>query len=693
MMTTTTHEDPFGDYSTSSRSSTRRCKLFRRGSSEQDVLTYLRNEGSDVKELMVCEVDDFSDSSIKEMEEVLIEYHNEIHLQRLELPQNGLTSAAGGPLARIVLAQHETLQTLNLSYNPLSHEGFSHLVNPLSTTFLPTSRVIHLDLTDTGLGSKGAKLVASLLRNNSCLQDLRLGNNKLGPKGLKALVTDVAAHPTLERLDIPNNDIKCRGIALLAQALMNNTLPGVDGSTSSQSSRCPLRHLDITCNQIGPQGMSALVTMLILDRRISTLHCGTNHLGPEGADHLALVLKHNYTLKELFMEENGIGPAAASRLVEQLVEEGGNRICTSALERLNLARNSIGEVGATKLAQVLKTNTVLTDIDLAGNNIGSMGAVQLAEALANNLNLSRLTLSDNGIGDRGAFALADTLGNPTCPLDFDDVDWTGNLATDIGLASLNRVSQIKRNRKYWLGKLLRDLWHGSVHSVDLSERNVGDEEVILLANTIKESNRPLLIRSLRLRGILFTPRSLVPLAQASIPFPAVLMRLYLQNCCNMGMESVEAIATCLDSSESLQVLSLVDCCIDEQGAAQIANALATNKSLRRLNLDRNRIGDVGLKAIADKLPHATLISLSANDNGITDISMASLNLTRIRELHLKKNSITDRGALQFASSLAGEGDPWITWLSLQQNEVTNKGAQAIRLFMSCPVPGGAFVDC
>lgn len=666
------------EYDNGDLSAANHCKSFRRGSSEQDVLTCLRKEGSDIKELLVCEVDDFSDSTVKEMEEVLVEYHKAIHLQKLELPHNGLTGAAGESLARIVDVQHETLQTLNVASNPLSHVGFSHLVHPLSTS----SRVVHLDLTDTKLGSNGARLIANLLRNNSCIQDLRLGNNNLGTKGLKALVNEVATHPTLERLDISNNAIKYRGVALLAQALMNNT----------QQSQSQLRHLDITSNQIGPQGMSALAKMLILDRRLTSLRCGTNDLGPEGSDHLALVLKHNYTLQELSMEENGIGPDAASRLVGQLIEDA-NRICTSALERLNLARNGIGEVGATRLAQVLMTNAALTDIDLTGNQIGSVGAVQLADALANNLNLSRLTLKDNEIDDRGAFALADALGNPSCPLEVDNVDWTENLITGEGLASLSRVPQIKRNRKHWLGEFLRDLWHGTVHSVDMSERNVGDEEVLLVVNTMKESNEPLLILSLRLGGPLLTPRSLVPLAHATIPSPAKVMRLYLKNCCNMGIESVEAIAICLTTSESLQVLSLVGCCIDEQGAVQIANALATNNFLRRLNLNRNRIGDIGLKAIADILPHATLTSLSANDNGITDVGMESFTLTRIQELHLKNNSITDRGALQFASSLAGEGNAKITWLSLQKNRVTMRGAEAIRSFMPSTVPGAAIVDC
>lgn len=51
--------------------------------------------------------------------------------------------------------------------------------------------------------------------------------------------------------------------------------------------------------------------------------------------------------------------------------------CTSLL----LNGNSIGDIGATSIAEALKSNTAVTSLDLSYNNIGDVGATSLAESL------------------------------------------------------------------------------------------------------------------------------------------------------------------------------------------------------------------------------------------------------------------------------------------------------------------------
>ena len=61
------------------------------------------------------------------------------------------------------------------------------------------------------------------------------------------------------------------------------------------------------------------------------------------------------------------------------------------------------------LAEVLKTNTTLTELDLERNNIGSKEVFVLAEALKINKTLVKLNLSQNNISNAGAKALAEAL--------------------------------------------------------------------------------------------------------------------------------------------------------------------------------------------------------------------------------------------------------------------------------------------
>ena len=56
----------------------------------------------------------------------------------------------------------------------------------------------------------------------------------------------------------------------------------------------------------------------------------------------------------------------------------------TALTRLSLRHNKIGDAGAAKLATALEKNIVLTELDLTSNNIGDDAAAKLATALERN---------------------------------------------------------------------------------------------------------------------------------------------------------------------------------------------------------------------------------------------------------------------------------------------------------------------
>lgn len=647
------------------------------GSNANEILDLLRSDDrSEIQEL-TCDKS-IHDEDVHELERLLIDYHRSIHLINLELPNNGLTSASGKSLASILSLQHETLLSLSLAHNPFTFAGLNHLLEPL----VALSSLIHLDLTDTQLGSKSGLLIAQLLRNNNTLQELNLTNNSIGVKGMKAIVPELTTNSTLQPLNLSDNNIKSRGATLLAHALEDS------------NSISNLKMLNLTKNAIGHQGMQTLSRLLTISRTtFESLYIGINNIGPKGAAHLAFAMKRNYTLQVLHIEDNQVGPDAASLLFDQLRDD--NR----TLENLNLARNNIGVQGASDLTEVFIKNAVLVDIDLSGNQIGSDGVILLADALSYNISLVHLNLSSNQIDDRGAQAISEVLCDPKCcPLEI--IQWEDN--PDIsseGLISLSRAPQVKRNRKHWLDKLIQNLIGGNIHSINLTKQKIGNEEVLLLTKALKGNPTniqqpvpvPPLIRSMRLSGPLLTSRSLVPLLGCCIPSPSNVVRLYLKNCCNAGQETMEAIAEYLPRSKTLEVLCLAGCCITENGATKIAHGLKENTTLRRLNLDDNQIGNDGLTEIASALPHKTLKSLSANGNNITDSGMESQGLSQVKELHLKNNKITDRGALYFAINLMDDACS-LTWVSLQHNQVSKKGGETIRTFMPETITGASIVE-
>lgn len=622
--------------------------------------------------------DDVDDANhLIDLERFIIDNHRSISLSNLDLSNsnNSLTSESTRLISSILNVQHESLLRLNLSHNPITSVGLRDLIAPVQS---PLSSLISLDLTDTNLGSKSGEVIALLLRNDtSILQVLNLANNHLGTKGVKAIAPALASNSVLKSLNLSHNNIKARGATLLANAL-------------ESSPKSNLQILNLTCNALGYQGMHATSKMLTTNRTIESLYAGMNNIAAVGAAHLSFAIKHNYTLRRLHINENQIGCDAISVLFDQLKDY--NR----TIEDLDIAWNDIGIQGATDLTQVLVKNSALKKINVSGNQIGSDGVISLASSLPYNISLNEINLSSNQIDDRGAYAMIEASCNPRCTLQ--SVEWDDN--PDISAAamvSLSRTQNVKQNRINWFDKLIQNLLEGRICSINLSKRKIGDEEVLHFVSSLKNNNRQdtqqpslPLIQSMWLKGSLFTTRSLVPLFELCLPTPSNVMRLYLKDCDNAGDEQImETIVKYLPDSKILQVLYMAGCSIETKGATFLAQALKKNTTLRRLNLDNNRIGDGGLIELASVLPHKALTALSVNQNNITDLSMNSAGLTHVEELHLNKNAITDWGMLDLSTNLK---DGCLSWLSVLNNQVTERGALTVSSFMPETIPGSSIVE-
>jgi Ran GTPase-activating protein (RanGAP) involved in mRNA processing and transport len=161
-----------------------------------------------------------------------------------------------------------------------------------------------------------------------------------------------------------------------------------------------------------------------------------------------------------------------------------------------------------------------------------------------------------------------------------------------------------------------------------------------------------------------------------------LQRIYLQST-RMSDFGAGAMAQALLSNATLTVLSLTNCNITHHGAEKLANGLRRNSTLTRLDLKHNSIGNRGLRAIVTAIhdpPHPSLVSLNVGSNEISDYGLSTLtSFARLEELHLANNNITDHGALDLAKAcLENHG---LRWLSLQGNQLSPKGIQALTLFL------------
>ncbi|KAJ1492760.1 hypothetical protein T484DRAFT_1770354 [Baffinella frigidus] len=108
-------------------------------------------------------------------------------------------------------------------------------------------------------------------------------------------------------------------------------------------------------------------------------------------------------------------------------------------------------IGATALAQALRSNRVLTSLSLKDNQVGPEGAEKLAAMLHDNRTIERLNLMGCAVGDQGVEALAGALALPSCNLlllalrhnsalaenpPLTELALNSNLITDVGIAAL-----------------------------------------------------------------------------------------------------------------------------------------------------------------------------------------------------------------------------------------------------------------
>ena len=604
----------------------------------------------------LCCDDSLEPRYLEPLYRLLVQSHSFVHLHSLELPNNRLSPEAGPSLANVLHSQQQTLSKLDLSHNPLTAAGIESLMD----TLLAESKLTILILTDVQLGSKGATTIASILRskNGNNLRELYIGNNRIGPKGIKNISLELLKNTSLRVLDVSCNAIKSQGASALATALKNATESG-------------LRTIDVSGNNLGPGGMKPFIDLLSVDRRLEGLFACRNDIGEEGARLLHEALLVNYTLKDLRLEGNNIGDCGTVMLAESLADDEHT---TSALEKLALGYNNIGLQGAQSLSNLLQTNATLRHLDLTGNKICSTGAQTLAGSLSHNLGLEELLLTSNQIDDAGAYDLALAMGRSTCSLH--KLICEDNHISDEGYTSLSRVPQLQRNQKYWLGPLLKDLSRGLPTSIDLTKRHIGDEELLLLTDVLASSSP--VIRALYICGDRLSRRSLVPFCELTLGPQSNIMRLYLTKC-DCGDEIAAAMSSSLRTNKSLQVLCLMDSSVSVVGASAIAEGLSGNSTLRRLNLDRNRISDLGMSALGSVLSKTSLQSLSVSKNSITDLSMDFEFAKCLQQLQLNGNPITDTGALVICRYL--NADSSLVWLGLRHTALTSRGRDTIKMFL------------
>ncbi|KAL6100246.1 carmil1 [Pungitius sinensis] len=368
-------------------------------------------------------------------------------LEELVLDNTGLKSDFAQKLANALSYNAaSTLQTLNLSNNPLEDKGVSALSAQLAK--LPMG-LKHLNLSRTSMSPKGVNSLCQALAANpsvaAALAHLDLSGNSLRGDDLQNLHSFLSHPNCLQTLDLSNSDCSLEQVcaSLLRGSLKHLSVLNMSKSvfshrkckeispsfkqffSSSQAlssvnlsgTRLPLEalkalllglgcnpnlsdvSLDLSCCELRSGGSQILEGCVAEIPNISSLDISDNGLDMDLTTLLVWLAK-NRSIRHLSLGKNfnNIKSKNVSQVLDNLVlmiqEED------SPLNSLSLADSKL-KTDLSIVLNALGSNTSLTKLDISGNSMGDMGAKMLAKALQINTKLRTIAWDRNNISPQG----------------------------------------------------------------------------------------------------------------------------------------------------------------------------------------------------------------------------------------------------------------------------------------------------
>jgi len=395
-------------------------------------------------------------------------------------------------------------------------------------------------------------------------------------------------------------------------------------------SHCASLWLTLNDSGVGSECAKGLVLVLSMNDRYTSLNLASNSLGDVGVAALAKVLPEHNSLLHMDLSANDIGHAGANAIFEGLLH---NRSVT----HLDLAskpgslRNHFGRQNAPTLELLLGTNPILARLSMAGTCLGSEAAIGIARGLVGNPALTSLDLSGAEIGSKSVVMLAEALGS--CHLE--ELNLSDNRLGDEGLMAL----ALKLGAFPAGGDMSASItsWSESAEGIKASVKY--QETISTLRRVMTDFN----INSMAHRSEADRNEVLKRVSSAAEQLGAMV-----------------ELATA--SLPRLRVLLVTQNGATVAGIAKMEDTLQINSRLEKLVLDHSdhRTTELGAKSLVTSLPvnlslsHLSLGYCNLGTLGIIDLSKALLLNQGLQTLCLKGNQFGEEAAVALGVVLSSK---------------------------------------
>ena len=434
------------------------------------------------------------------------------------------------------------------------------------------SNLISIDLDGNCLSETALCDLANVIKNNKSLQEVSLNDNNL-QSSANVILLALKEISTLECLFLSSNSLSSQAAGnLLADVIQNN----ID-----------LMVLNLSFNNLQ---LSAKVMLKALSKvsRIRSLDLNQTNLTKSVANDLAAMIKDNTCLEVLYLSNNNLQSSAVA-ILRALKE-------ISTLKKLNLCGNNMPKEVDQDLADVVTNNTSLEVLFLGNNNLQSCA---LLSALMQLTNLKIFDLSDNTLSSQAMQDLVNVINNNSYLEVFSLNNCNFQSSISIILQALKGLSNLKK--------------------LHLRHTNMPGDVVHELADVIKANPH---LEDLDLSYNMKLQSYLVVIFQALFETPNLKVLNLSGN--NMSEAVVDSLAGVIKNNPYLEELTL-DNNVLRSSAKVIFHALREISSLRKLNLNSNKMTEDVACDLADVIKHNNCLEEIQLFNNFQSSSLVILN--------------------------------------------------------------------
>ncbi|XP_073721436.1 uncharacterized protein [Misgurnus anguillicaudatus] len=567
-------------------------------------------------------------------------------VKELNLSDNKLGDLDGEKLSALLMDSHSKVKKIILNDCELTEKQCSAVAALLSC-------VKEIEMNNSRLMDSGVKQICDKLKNRQCqLQILKLSDCSIGEAGYVALSRAIRSNPShLIELDLSGNDPGESGVKHIYDL--------------SQNPKCALKKVRLLKSDAAEEACVYLNQVLDVDPLlVKELNLSDNKLGDLDGEKLSALLMDSHSkVKKIILNDCMLTEKQCSAVAALL----------SCVKEIEMNNSRLMDSGVKQICDQLKNpQCQLQILKLSCCSIGEEGYVALSKAVRSNpSHLTELDLRGNDPGESGVKLIHDLIQDPKCALK--KVRILHSRSAEEAHQYLNKV----------VGKeilLQRDL--------NLNDHILQDSRLLQICDLLKDKHCRL--NTLILSGCGLTKESCSALASV-LRSKTGLKKLYMSN--NYLQDSgVKKLQDGLKNTNcQLNILSLSDCSIEEEGYVALCSAVRSNPShLTELDLSGNDPGESGVKLIYDliqdqncALKRIRLLKSPAAEEACVHLNkVLDVHPLLVKELNLSDNKLGDLDGEKL-SALLMDSHSKVKKIILNDCELTEKQCSAVAALLFC----------